>query len=155
MNLRSDHTKRRAMTVSCWENSWIVNQTVGFCTKLKTRAKIINLSFLVWPETSSTLTPYYSLSLYKIKLYELLKVEPAFHGTLARLQKHQRCIFPPFQGTFVSISHVDFHHFFESACRAPGVHWEYDYTFGMTPDSIRSAQTSILKHLKKSKKWPS
>ena len=75
MNLWSDHTKRRAMTVSCWENSWIANQTVGFCTKSKTNTKITKMSFLVWPETSSTLTPYYSLSLYKIKLYELSPAE--------------------------------------------------------------------------------
>ena len=36
--------------------------------------------FLSGSATSSTLTPYYSLSLYKIKLYELLRLSPHFMG---------------------------------------------------------------------------
>ena len=112
------------------------------------------MSFLVGSETSSCLTPYYSLSFYKRKLYELLTFEPPFHGTLARLQKLQTSIF---RSILSKLEHSNFPPKRKFPSRhvddqiSPAVNSEQRYILRMTPKALGSVRTSILRHLKFSK----
>ena len=72
MNFRFECTKMCLMHPRLMENSDFGILMVGFCEFSKTRADFAKMSFPGAWETSSCLTPYYSLGLDKLKLYELL-----------------------------------------------------------------------------------
>ena len=105
---RFEHTKRRQMTVRVPENCLKVILTVQCWAKSKIQVSI-NRFFCAGPETSSTLTPYCSLS--RRTLYELFPFGTPFHGTLETPQRLKTLILLSFWSVFRSFqcsAKVDF-----------------------------------------------